>query len=219
MRIKRRNRKSSKLSVLCISTIVSLGMIGVGYGYWTDGLNIDVNITTGNIGGLASFEVPSSLNVDVSEDGYTIAFSGEVYPDYQEEMTITIKDTGTIPMVLEKVEEKENTDIAELSKQKKSKFGLFSTLIKDDVIETFNLSISPPEQEAETVHSMTSMSAFSMNSYVDEEEDYYQIKINELQNEIESLENEITEIQNEIDRLNVIEKHNFEYELHFIQGI
>lgn len=210
MRIRKKSRRLRSTPIIYLSAIISLSLMGVGYGFWTDGLNVDVNITTGNANGTLQYEGAGygDLDIGISDDGKRLSFTGEVYPDFKENIKIKVLDTGTVPLVLEKIQNVETSDIEELSLERKTRFGLFS-YFKDDVIETFNLKISPPEEE--TMDIIMERSTFSMQG-VNEDEDKIQSKINKLEREIEDLEAEI-------DRLNVTEKYNFRYILNFIQGI
>ncbi len=210
LRRKRKSRKIRSTPIIYITAIISLSLMGVGYGMWTDGLNINVNLTTGNIRPNAQVKSTGygDLNIDVSEDGQNILLSGEVYPSFNEDITIKILDNGTVPVILDSIKA-ETSEIAELSQQKKARYGLFSSMIKDDVIEIFNLSISPPESENENV--MMRSATYSLQAITEEED--------EIQSEINQLEREIEELEAEIERLNVTEHHEFKYTLNFIQGL
>lgn len=192
--------------------------MGVGYGMWSDSLNIGVNITTAEM--FIDKEVEYTRgDLSISGDEKTILITGEVYPSFRDDIKINIINGGTIPFVLEDIaEDVANNDIAELNQIAKPGFGLFSSIIEEDVVETFSLNISPPEVEAEIDLLMLRMPTFSVEQYT-EEDNWYQNEINRLENEINLLHTDIKEIQNEIDSLNVTEKYNFEYELQFIQGI
>jgi hypothetical protein len=185
--------------------------MGVGYGMWTDGLNINVDLTIGNTGTQAIIDRTKygDLMIDISDDGQIISLKGEVYPDFVKDINIVIKDTGTVPLVFNGMEEDGDNEIAELSQQKKAKYGLFSSMIKDDVIETFNLSISPQESESENM--MMRSATYSLQAITEEED--------EIQSEINQLEREIEELEEEIERLNITEHHEFKYTLNFIQGL
>lgn len=210
LRRKRKSRKIRSTPIIYITAIISLSLMGVGYGMWTDGLNINVNLTTGNIRPNAQVKSTGygDLNIDVSEDGQNILLSGEVYPSFNEDITIKILDNGTVPVILDSIKA-ETSEIAELSQQKKARYGLLSSMIKDDVIEIFNLSISPPESENENV--MMRSATYSLQAITEEED--------EIQSEINQLEREIEELEAEIERLNVTEHHEFKYTLNFIQGL
>ena len=211
MRRKRKSRKISSTPIIYITAIISLSLMGVGYGMWTDGLNINVDLTIGNTGTQAIIDRTKygDLMIDISDDGQIISLKGEVYPDFVKDINIVIKDTGTVPLVFNGMEEDGDNEIAELSQQKKAKYGLFSSMIKDDVIETFNLSISPQESESENM--MMRSATYSLQAITEEED--------EIQSEINQLEREIEELEEEIERLNITEHHEFKYTLNFIQGL
>lgn len=207
---RRRHKRINRLPVFCITAIISLSLIGVGYGMWNDGLNVDVNINTGNVDLTSSVDSEfGDLIIDSSDDGKTIYFSGEVYQDFKEHIEIKVLDTGTVPLELKEVKEVNTSEIAELNQQIKARYGLFS-IIKDDVIGEFNLNISPPTEDI-SEDMMMQRSVFSMQDIAEEED--------EIQRKINSIYEEINELQSEIDKLNVTEDYKFEYILHFIQRI
>lgn len=205
---RRKSRKIRSTSVICITTIISLGLIGVGYGFWNDGLFINVNIGTGLTAAQAIIDNTKygDLKVDVTNDGQIISLKGEVYPDFNKDIDIVIKDTGTVPLKLNKVEEVGRNEIAELYQQKKDKYGP-SSFFKGDVIETFNLKINPPEESKEEIPVST------LRKSMDSEED------DPIQGKINMLFDEISELKEELKRYDNIKHHEFRYELQFIQGI
>lgn len=206
---KRRGRQFSSMSAIYLAAIVSLSLVGVGYGHWSNGLNLDINLTTGNIDPQAHVADYSSLSISSSEDGRTIEISGDMYPGTYEDLGIKILDKGSIPVILEDISTSNSSEIVDFNHQSRMRSGLFS-LSEDEVVEEFRLSIAPATVDYNDNILMESYSYTIEESL--EEDDEIQRKINAIYEEIKQLENEI-------DRLNVIENHNFEYELLFIQGI
>ncbi|NLK44002.1 MAG: hypothetical protein GX300_06390 [Tissierellia bacterium] len=207
MNKRRRGRKLSSVPYICVASIVSLSLLGVGYGYWNSGLDVDVSITTGNIDPQAYIEDYSSLYITSSEDGRTIEISGDMYQGTYEKLGIKIIDKGSVPVKLEEISTISSSAIVDLNRQSKMGYGL-SSLSEEDVVEEFQLSIAPVSYHIEdTIQSYT----FTVEESL-EEEDEIQSKINAIYEEIKQLENELS-------RLNVIEHHDFLYKLLFIQGI
>ncbi|NLW23081.1 MAG: hypothetical protein GXY88_07500 [Tissierellia bacterium] len=88
-------------STIFIVAIIAVSSIGIGYGYWNEGLNMDVSISTGNFN--LSFTGGQSDNLIVvpSFDGKTLKVSGECYEGKKETITFSIINEGTVPAVLE----------------------------------------------------------------------------------------------------------------------
>jgi hypothetical protein len=195
-------------SVIYITTIISLVLIGIGYGFWSNELDINVDITTGStdIQTVIDNTEYGDLKIDAADDGRMISFKGEVYPDFNEDVNIVIRDAGTVPLKLNKIEEVNKSEIAELYQQKKDKHGLTS-FFKNDVMEIFNLKINTLEDKNDEVIPVS-----TSDRSMDSEEDPIQRKIN-------GLYDEIFELKEELKRYDNIEHHEFRYELQFIQGI
>lgn len=208
---KRKGRRISSMTVIYIATIVSLSIMGIGYGLWSDELQVNVSITTGNIGIDAQVynNGYGNLSIDVSDDKPSIYISGEIYRDFEEDITINIVDDGTVPFVLENISAVSTSEIEDLSRQERARYGL-SSFIRNDVVETLQLSISAVEEDSEEESMM-------MQDYTLDKETYEEV--DELQRKINTIQQEIDDIQREIDRLNIVEQYHFEYVLQFVQGI
>lgn len=91
------------MSSIYIATIVSLGLMGAGYGYWNDNLNLDVSITTGNINGCFNPTISyiEGLCLSVSGDGRTLYIEGEVHPGFNQDISVEVINDGTIPFIFE----------------------------------------------------------------------------------------------------------------------
>lgn len=207
MNRKRKRKGLSSISMIFITAIISLSLIGVGYGYWNDGLNIYTTITVGNINPEAYIVDYSSLNINTTDDGSTIKLSGDIYRGSNENLKIRILDKGTIPVVLEEITTITDSEIVDLNRQGKMNYGLFS-LSKDDIVEEFQLIISHDGN-----HNISDFVNYSfINDEVLEARDEIQTKISVISEEIRQLEEELS-------RLNQEEYHTFRYDLLFIQGI
>lgn len=199
------------MSIVCIVAIVGLSAMGIGYGYWTDSLNIGVSVTTGNTGITAVVEGYSEgLNSEVSEDGRKLYIYGNVIANYNDSLTVKVIDNGSIPSIFSgKINEYVDNEIAEIKEQNYSRYSRYS-LAEDDVIKTFEINISPSDGNTMN-QGFYSISQMEINGIQDE--------VSDIQLRINSIEEEINGIQKEIERLNVTENHEFKYELQFEQGI
>ncbi len=107
----RRRRKKSKgfsnISLIYITTISMLNLVGVSYGIWSGGLNIKAALTTGDIDpyfknvSFSGIDSEDSENLDyiVSEDGKKIEISGSIYDDFNGTIDLVLGNDGTIPIV------------------------------------------------------------------------------------------------------------------------
>ncbi len=93
----------SSMSVIYITSIVSLSLMGLGYGMWNDDLNLNVSTTTGKLN--ARFNPSSSyidgLYLSVSNEGKILEITGEVYPGFNQETSVEIINNGTIPFIFD----------------------------------------------------------------------------------------------------------------------
>lgn len=112
---RKRHKGLSKTGCIYISIIVLLNLIGVGYGYWADGLEIQNTVSTGNIDPVFSDYTISSLDKE-KEPAYETIDSKEdikeekdkktlkinidnAYPGYSVNIDYTITNRGTIPII------------------------------------------------------------------------------------------------------------------------
>ncbi len=205
MNKRKRPGKFKGISVICIIFVIFLGLMGVCYGVWTEKLNISTSLTTGNTETSVTID-DRDLAIDISEDGRLVYIDGEIYRDSSRDIDITVKSTGTIPLVFNKMEEATSSEITELDREGKKRHSMF-TFSEDDVIDNFNLRIS-------TFGGNESPMGF--RSYNDR---WTSQGDDGIQAEINALEGEIRELEAEISRLSEVESHDFKYILHFIQGI
>lgn len=199
------------MSIVCIAAIVGLSAMGIGYGYWTDSLNIGVSVTTGNINqAFLTQNGNGDLSLTLSEDGRTLYISGEVYPSFNDNIIVKVIDNGSIPSVFSgEIKESLVNEIADVIEQDHSGYSRYS-LIDEDIIKTFEINISPGNDDTmmQGFYSINQIETFDI-----------QDEVTDIQLEINSIEEEINSIQEEIDRLNIIEERQFIYELQFEQGI
>lgn len=103
LRRRRRKKILNSKSTMFIITIIALSSIGMGYGAWNEGLNIDVSAETGNLDlRFASEDISeySDMRVDSSSDGKTLHISGEVVGGYSGSVYFEVENIGTVPAVL-----------------------------------------------------------------------------------------------------------------------
>jgi len=99
LRRRKIRRVSHIKSTMFIIAIIVLSFLGVGYGYWNEGLSMDFAIETGNLIIEAESVSSGSLNARIS-DGNTINISGTVVSGDSETIELTIRNNGTVPGVL-----------------------------------------------------------------------------------------------------------------------
>lgn len=210
MKRKKNKKQFTGISAICIASIIFLNLMGVGYGHWNDGLNVDVNVITGNIDPKAYVVDYTSLSINTSKDGRTVEISGNIYKGTQENLRIKITNEGSIPVVLKGINTVKNSEIVSLNEMR---YGL-STLEKKDIGE-FELSISHEGDNYENII----QNIFAIDEISEEEPEEKSEEEDEIQKRIDTLFEEIKLIEDEINRLRIIENHEFKYDLSFIQGI
>lgn len=198
------------MSVIYITAIVSLSMMGVGYGYWSDSLSLGVSVSTGDTKVRTDVENNHDcLNLTLLEDGSTLHLTGTVFQGSYSNIPIKFLDEGSVPLRLDSIDVVNTSEIVDLDRQDGSRY-ILSSFIEENELETFQLSIAPVMDYNESLI-MQSFTTFSIQEDFQEDD--------EIQGKINAIYEEINDIQNEIDRLNIIETHSFEYDIQFIQGI
>lgn len=204
------------MSTIYIIMIIALSAMGVGYAAWSSGLIMNVGITTGNT--KRSFNMKnlecSQLNYRLSDDDMTLYITGEINQNSNLDIPIEIKDTGSIPTILNNVDEVNTTDIVNFGELPNIKYNSRSLLSQDtDGVETFNINIKAIENDENIIEA-------SINYYDLVDVNYEHDEIAEIQNEIDRTKEEINNMKNEIDTLKDLrEKHNFKYNLNFKQEL
>jgi len=104
MRMRGRRNRFSRLGLLSLALLLSLGITGIGYAAWTDEVTIDGTVEIGYIGVVLS-EGVSSGNVTASIVGHTIEIEinagGEGEYEYRD---FDIHNTGTIPVKIQDIQ-------------------------------------------------------------------------------------------------------------------
>lgn len=197
-----KKRRLVKTKVIFIATIVSMSILGVGYSSWEDNNNIRMSIKTGFINPVFYVENEKisfgdeKLVLIPSDDCRTLYVEGNVYPSFNNDISIKIIDEGSIPSVFNNLYEDSN-NIATLTGLSNSKQKRSSLNIEKDYIEFFEINISPD---------------YDNNVQLSNTKTIFNDSISELENEIEILKDKIRLYDRE-------ENYEFEYILSFEQGI
>jgi hypothetical protein len=197
-----KKRRLIKTKVIFLATILSMSILGVGYSSWEENNNIRLSVKTGFINPVFYVDDEKisfgdeKLVLIPSDDGRTLYVEGEVYPSFNNDISIKIIDEGSIPSVFNNLYEN-NDNIATLTGLSNSKQQRSSLNIKNDYIESFEININP---NCDNKIQSSEANTISKGS------------ISELENEIEMLKEKIRLYDRE-------ENYDFEYVLSFEQGI
>lgn len=198
MRKRKKIKALANKKVIFFSLIMSMSFIGVGYAEWNDSLTIDLSIKTGftcknfDVGNYKSYD-DGDLYFTVSDDGDTLIIKGKVYPTFNENFTINLVDSGSLPSIIADIQDEDN-DISTL----KGSTGNERTAYYDNKeVDSFNININP------TVNN-DSMSLNAASS--------------EIKDEVSSLEEEAANLSDEISVYKTIEKRNFKYTISYELG-
>lgn len=187
--------KFLRKKLLFITLIVSMSLMGIGYAVWNDGTKMNVTMKTGFVEPLFYLENnvetfnDGKLSLSLSDDRRTLNIEGEVYPKFNEDLTIKIIDEGTIPSVFKSLDEQDE-DISELNRYSDNKRN--DLYVNDNYIESFKLKINPDSDNG-------------FDSYQSQE-------LSGLEQAIEALKEEIRLYDRE-------EDFKFKYVLNFEQGL
>jgi len=185
-----------------LSIIFSMSIIGAGYATWNEDTQINLSLKTGYLDPvlfLGNDEITfgdEKLKLELSDDGRTLDIKGEVFPSFNEDISIKIIDEGSIPSVFSDLYE-ENDDIAVLKGLSNSKHkSMLNT--SSDYIESFEINISPENDNSKMKSSNIDFSS---------------------SDEISKLEHEIEKLEEDIRLYNKEENYRFEYIISFEQGL
>ncbi len=105
MRRRKGKRLISNMGVICLVTIVSLNLLGVGYGMWSDSLGIETNISTGNAkvefkeGSLTGYEGENGVITLGLIDNRTLNVTGWCYANANIDVNVGINsNVGSVPL-------------------------------------------------------------------------------------------------------------------------
>ncbi|MFA5575701.1 MAG: hypothetical protein WCZ27_08965 [Tissierellaceae bacterium] len=216
----KRSRVNPRVAILCISSIISLGSMGVGYSAWNDRVIIDMSITTGYIDAdievlerRITLEGEEYLDFVLDTDGKTLFIEGQVYPEFNNYIDINILDGGSIPFAISKVEEIKETEIVILRNRGrglKSKESTEEEILRQNQIrESLSLQINPS-------HIYKEVNYLNMNHRIGEPNYAVETK----SGGVGQLELRISELRSEIESYKQIdEEQEFKYNILFEQGI
>jgi len=96
-----------KLALICLTLVVALGALGVGYALWWDDLFMDVLVTTGDIGAVWTIEYDGDTEIEGKDvSSCTAYFVGDelwvdivnAYPCIDYYVGFDIDGTGSVPI-------------------------------------------------------------------------------------------------------------------------
>lgn len=228
------------MSVIYMTVIMSIGAMGVGYAAWSDGLTMEMTMTTGNL--FTTFNVKEeNLDLDNSkelnmkvDDENTLMISGEIYSTFEDDLPIVIENQGTIPAKLSKMNIVNDGEISNLQNKTVSK-NRFATLSNfsmnnseiytdtvidpDDKAEPFDLNISAIEIEKDSENTEDILGSYSVKTNKLDSLDFDGGDIGRLRSRIRQLEEEIRDLEDEIREYEKEEDFDFEYNLTFEQDL
>ncbi|MFA7533677.1 MAG: hypothetical protein WCY46_05065, partial [Tissierellaceae bacterium] len=112
-----RKKTNKSIMVLCVSSIIFMGAMGVGYSAWRDGITVDMSLATGYID--ADIEaIEGRIPIDNGDflelivDGKDLKINGHVYPEFSYNLSFSIVDNGSIPIIVNGIEEMNKVEIA-----------------------------------------------------------------------------------------------------------
>lgn len=233
---------SGKTTVIYISLILSLSLMGVGYAAWNQEITIHTTVTTGDATVGVDIQegrisVENGRYLDVRVEDKNVKISGEVYPGFSNGLDIDILDKGSVPVMLKKVEGSNDADVASLNSTKKYSglrtFSAYGKLGKDEVRESFNLNISPDFRytDYDTYDSFEAMRTYdsydtfeTMRTYsthdTPEETGIDYSYLESLYDEVDGLNSQIEDLNDKIQEYESIdEEYNFNYNILFEQAL
>ncbi|WP_105619317.1 hypothetical protein [Vallitalea okinawensis] len=121
-RNKRKISKISNKSIMCLTSIVALNLIGISYATWNNDLDIRASVSTGTMEpffieeNLSTFRIMDDntqeyLDVDIRDN--KVKISGNIRSAYEDEIYIEIGDDGTIPFKFEDLDMIDNDEIVQ----------------------------------------------------------------------------------------------------------
>ena len=186
--------------IIFISIIISMSLIGVGYASWTDETTINLSVKTGFV--KQSFNTENSkcfengdIFFDVSNYGKTLNIKGDVYPEFNEDLTINIVDNGTVPSLITEVSG-ENNNISTLKGSFKNRAINNSYDFKKNG-DSFKININPNNNHNE----LKQLNATNLNG-----------------DDIGNLENEVDFIKEKIASYDNKENYKFNYIISYELG-
>lgn len=103
VRRKRKKRSLIGQTIMLVSTILTLNLIGVSYAYWENGFEINTSISTGNINphfsnNYMALSARDNIHVNFDNNHNIMNISGVVKPGFTGVVYYGIQNDGTIPV-------------------------------------------------------------------------------------------------------------------------
>lgn len=222
---RRKIRKRFKIrSILYISTIAALNLIGFGYAMWEDNLNVNFSLATGNasVNFVDGSTVSGYGKIDtyLLDDKKTLFIEGEYYPSSNIDISISVEDCGTVPVVLDKVISSD-TDISTLQELPDKDFIVNIQSNRESIL----LYTYEPQELDNAIQTAPAVSFDDSEKYQEYQNSIYIGDILACEVDIRSLENSIRETQERIFMLEELvneaesfeEQHSFKYIIDYIQ--
>lgn len=205
MRNKQGKKTSGKKTIMFITIILFMGLMGVGYASWNERVVIKMQIQTGHTkpsfllkDGVLNYS-NGQLELYLSEDGNILYVEGEVSPDFNQDIPIEIVDKGSIPSAFKELADEYDEGISDLKDDLNAHtYRNYGFLEKENIMKSFKLNIGGYENGT------------------DNKEDESYVIYNE---DMSDLELQIRGLKDEIDLYNTEKTYNFEYELNFEQDM
>lgn len=205
MRNKQGKKTSGKKTIMFITMILFMGLMGVGYASWNGGMVIKTQIQTGHIkpsfllkDGVLNYS-NGQLELYLSEDGNILYVEGEVSPDFNRDIPIEIVDKGSIPSVFKGLADEYDGGVSNLRDGSDAyAYKNYGFSGKENIIKSVKLNIG--EYEDDTYSGRNRGYAI----------------YNE---EVPDFESQIGDLRDEINLYDTERTYNFEYELNFEQDI
>lgn len=228
MRRRKARRRFKSRSILYISVIAALNLIGFGYAMWEDNLNVNFSLSTGNANanfmGEPIISGYGEIYTYLSEDKKTLFIDGEYYPSSIIDISISVEDSGTVPVVLNN---KNNfsalsldTSISTLQELSDKEF-IVSIQSNRGATQLYMYEIQEPADDIQ----ITPVISLNDEKYSEYQNSRYIDNILLYEAKIQSLESSIRETQERVSKLeellneaeNFEEQHWFKHTINYIQ--
>ncbi|MFZ5968811.1 MAG: hypothetical protein ACOYVK_16780 [Bacillota bacterium] len=102
----KKSRKKTKIvrimPIICIAAIAMLNVMGVSYGVWNERINTRTSLSTGYIEPHFTYQGITdngSGQLTVELKGRTLEITGTCYPDFSGNISLNVRNLGTLPIV------------------------------------------------------------------------------------------------------------------------
>ncbi len=167
-----------RLSILAVVLVVALALTGVAYGLWSTNLLASIDVQTGSVSAkfvnLVWNEWPEVENKDVGTCSVALAADDELtvkidngYPGFGCDLSVVIKNTGSIPVKVQTIQITKNFTDAISSTFLTSLSALCGQQIHaDDVVTvTGNVEVKQPAQQNTNYWANVQLQLVQWNEY------------------------------------------------------